>query len=260
MTNGQNKPVALVTGGRQGLGRGAVLALAESGFDIVIVDIVEDERAADTMAAATKKGASTAFFRGDISDLDSHAGLVERVWSAFRRIDCLVNNAGVAARPLADVLDVTVESFDKNLDTNLRGTFFLTQAIAKRMIAMPESPHHRSIVVVTSVAAEFASVTRSQYAMSKAALSAMAKTLAVRLADAGVCVYEIRPGLIRTEMTAGGDPKLNDERIASGRVPIRRWGEPADVGATIASLASGKLSYVTGQVIFVDGGVSVPRY
>jgi NAD(P)-dependent dehydrogenase (short-subunit alcohol dehydrogenase family) len=255
----ERRPVALVTGGRQGLGRGAALALADAGFDLVIVDQVEDERSTATLADLQAKGASAVFCRGDIAEIASHAALIEQAWSAFGGIECLVNNAGIAVRPLTDVLEVQPEAFDRNLAVNLRGTFFLTQAVAKRMLTAPAPCHHRSIVVISSIAAGFASVDRPQYSISKAGLSIMAEIFAVRLAEAGIAVYEIRPGLIRTDMTRSGDVTATDRSVTSGRVPARRWGEPDDVGTTVATLAAGRLPYVTGQTIFVDGGIHISR-
>jgi 3-oxoacyl-[acyl-carrier protein] reductase len=252
-------PVALVTGGRQGLGRGAALALADAGFDLIIVDQHDDQRSAATLKELRAKGGSAAFIKCDIADIGAHTKLVDDAWAISGRLDCLVNNAGVAVRPLVDVLEVSADAFDRNMNVNMRGTFFLTQAVAKRMITAAADQSHRSIITISSIAAAFASVDRPQYSMSKAALSIMSQIFAVRLADAGICVYEIRPGLIRTDMTASGNVGSNDQRIAGGRVPIRRWGEPGDVGTAVATLASGKLPYVTGQTVFVDGGIHISR-
>ena len=258
MTGIGNRPVAAVTGGSQGLGKGAALALGKAGFDVVVVDLTDDAKLQETLAGIRAYGVRAAFVQGDIADLDAQDALVEATWSAFDGIDCLVNNAGVPARPLRDLLEVKVEEFDRNLDINLRGTFFLTQKIAARMIAARRDRFHRSIIVITSIAAGIVSLTRGEYCMSKAGLSMMTKLFAVRLAQDGILVHEIRPGLMRTEMTEGAAQETG-RLIESGFTPVRRWGEPADVGATISALATGAMPFTTGQPIFVDGGLHIHR-
>ena len=258
MGTNSNRPAAVVTGGRQGLGKGAAVALAHAGFDVVIVDLLQDEKLQQTIAEVESRGARAAFVRGDIADLDEQAALVESAWSVFGGIDCLVNNAGVAARPLRDVLEVKAEEFDRNITVNLRGTFFLTQKVASRMIVARRTQFHRSIIVVTSIAAGIVSLTRAEYCMSKAGLSMMTQIFATRLAQEGIHVHEIRPGLMRTEMTEGAAPQTA-ALIDSGFVPMRRWGEPGDIGATVSALATAALPFTTGQSIFVDGGLHIPR-
>lgn len=260
-TSSTTRPVAVVTGGRQGLGLAAVEALASQGFDVAIVDLAAPDDVSEAiLATLAELGAAGRYYPLDISDLEGHQGLVDQVWADFGRLDCLHNNAGIAARPLTDVLDLTPEAFDRAVDVNLRGTFFLSQAVAKSMLA--DTARHtdgiyRSILVVSSIAAEMVSTNRSQYCITKAGVSMLSKVLAVRLAAEGVHVHEIRPGFIRSDMTASAGTTEIDEWIEQGRVPVPRWGRPEDVGQTVASLASGAVPYSTGQPFWVAGGLNV---
>lgn len=255
-TAGETK-VALVTGAGRGIGRAIALALARNGFAVVVNDLPGSVDIGDTIAAAQVQGARVASVPGDISDLGRHGDLVEAAWAAFGRIDCLVNNAGVSVARRGDVLDVTPESYDRVMAINLRGAFFLTQTVARRMIAAP-SDSFRSIITISSMNAETVGVDRAEYCISKTGLSMMTKVFAVRLAGEGIRTYEIRPGVIRTDMTAVARDKY-DRLFAGGGAPISRWGEPGDVGQAVAMLASGALPYSTGEVIHVDGGLSLPR-
>jgi NAD(P)-dependent dehydrogenase (short-subunit alcohol dehydrogenase family) len=255
---GSDAPIALVTGARRGIGQAAALALAASGFDVVVNDLEGDD-AGETLAGIRAAGRRGALAPGDIADLAAQEDLAARAWEAFGRIDCLVNNAGVSVMSRGDLLDVTVESYDRCLDVNLRGPFFLTQKIARRMLAAAPGPHHRSIVTISSISAEVVSINRGEYCISKAGLSMLSKLFAVRLAEAGIGVYEVRPGIIRTDMTAVAAPRL-DALINEGYTPIRRWGEPADVGRAVASLATGALPFSVGQIVYTDGGLAVPRF
>lgn len=239
------KPAALVTGANRGLGRGIALSLQARGFDVVANDL---EPAAEPIAGA-------AFVRGDVADTRQHARMVEEAWTAYGRLDCLVNNAGVMTDVRGDLLELSEKSFDRVLGVNLRGTFFLTQRVAKRMLAT-SSEAFRSIVTVSSVNAFMAGGTRADYSISKAALTMLVKLYAVRLADAGIRCYEIRPGIMRTDMTASVRAQY-DQKIAAGFVPIRRWGEPEDVGRCVAMLAAGELAFSTGEAVHVDGGLHI---
>ena len=253
------RPVAIVTGARRGIGRGCGEALARAGFDIAATDLVLDEASGAAQSAFAMAGADAAFFANDISDIDSHAGLVDAVMARFGRIDCVVNNAGRGAVVRGgDMLDLKPENYDIVMSVNLRGTLFLTQALAKAMIARGETGHPRSIITIGSASAEMASPDRADYCVSKAGLSMAMRNFAVRLAPEGIAVFEVRPGIIRTELTAPV-AKGYDERIANGLVPAGRWGEPADVGDVVAGLASGKFHFATGSVIHVDGGLLIPR-
>ena len=252
------RPLALVTGARRGIGRACGEALARRGFDIAATDLVIDEAAKEAQAAFEAAGARAAFFTHDVSKIDSHASLAASVLERFERLDCLVNNAGRGAVVRGDLLDLAPENFDIVMDVNLRGTLFLTQAVARAMMGLPPDGHPRSIVTITSVSAQMISPDRTEYCVSKAALSMAMKAFAARLAPEGIAVLEVRPGIIRTDMTAPVVGRY-DEAIAAGLVPARRWGEAADIGAAVAALASGQFAFATGSVVAADGGLSLPR-
>ena len=255
------RPVALVTGGRRGIGRGIALELARSGFDVVINDIVEDAAVAETLAGIAASGGRAAFVRGDIAAVEKHEPLVDAIWNALGPLDCVVNNAGVQTRFRGDLLDTPLQSYDRVNDTNARGTFFLTQRIARRIIgeAMPAAAWKRSIIFISSISAVYAAPTQAEYCISKAGVSMTAQLFTLRLAPHGIAVYDVRPGFVHTDMTADATED-KDMRIARGDVPMPRWGEPEDVGRTVAVLASGAIPYATGSVLFVDGGFNVKRF
>jgi NAD(P)-dependent dehydrogenase (short-subunit alcohol dehydrogenase family) len=251
------RPVALVTGGRRGIGQGIAWALADAGFDLVINDLERDADAEATLAGIGERGARGTFVAADIGDLETHARLVDAAWGAFGRLDCLVNNAGVSVLRRGDLLDVALESYDRCLDVNLRAPFFLTQRIARRLLeqAPLQDGPPRSIVSITSVNAEVASVNRGEYCIAKAGVAMLTKLFALRLAPHGIGVFEVRPGIIRTAMTAPSAERY-ERAIAQGLTPIARFGEPADVGRAVATIATGGLPFSAGQVIYVDGGLS----
>jgi NAD(P)-dependent dehydrogenase (short-subunit alcohol dehydrogenase family) len=250
------RPVALVTGGLRGIGFACAEALAGTGFDIFIADLAEHPHQQIETALA-KHGARFAYGRCDIADVASHEMTVDDCLARLGGIDCLVNNAGVGAVVRGDMLSIAPENFDRVMGINLRGTVFLTNTVARAML-QTRSDHARSIVTVTSVSAEMVSAERADYCVSKAALSMWVKNLAVRLAPENVGVFEVRPGIIRTDMTAAVADKY-DRLIAAGLVPSARWGEAGDVAAAVAALASGKLGFATGTVVNVDGALSTPR-
>jgi 3-oxoacyl-[acyl-carrier protein] reductase len=253
------RPLALITGARRGIGRACAEALARAGFDIAATDLVLDDASEAARAAFAVAGADTEFFAHDVSEIGSHATLIDAVTQRFGRLDCLVNNAGRGAVVRGgDLLDLMPQNYDTVMSVNLRGTLFLTQAVAKAMLARGETGHPRSIVTITSASAEMASPDRIDYCVSKAGLSMAMRGFALRLAPEGVAVFEVRPGVIRTDMTASVAGSY-DIRIANGLVPAGRWGEPADVGEAVAGLASGKFNFSTGSVIRVDGGLMIPR-
>ena len=250
------RPAAIVTGGARGIGLACAEALADAGFDILVADLAD--QAGDELATnITKRGAKFAYAQCDIADLAGHTALVDTAIRAFGHVDCLVNNAGVGAVVRGDLLELQPENFDRTLGINLRGTVFLSQAVAKAMLGTP-GDHPKSIITITSVSAEMASPERADYCISKAGLSMWVKTLAVRLAPENIGVFEVRPGIIRTDMTSGVSAKY-DALIDSGLVPAKRWGEASDIGAVVATLAGGKLGFSTGSIINVDGALSVPR-
>ena len=253
------KPVALVTGAGRGIGRGIALALATAGFDLALLDLARDAEAEATLAGVAAAGSAATFVAADIADLEAQRSAIDAAWTATGGIDCLVNNAGVSVAHRGDMLDVSPESFDRVLGINLRGTFFLTQAVARRMVAAGARGHPRSIVTISSSNAEIASPERAEYCIAKAGLAMLTRLLAVRLAGEGIMAYDIRPGLIRTDMTRASQQKY-DRLLAEGFTPIARWGEPDDVARAVTMLARGDLPFVTGEAIHVDGGLHIHRY
>jgi len=252
----QARPLAVVTGARRGIGAGIAIELASRGFDIALTDI-EAAGAEEALAAIESRSARSRMFAFDLADIDRHADVVEQICAWGGPIACLVNNAGIPAARRGDLLDVGPESFDRVLDVNLRGTFFFTQAVARHMLASA-SAHARSIVTVSSVSVEMASVERGEYCLSKAGLGMLTKLFTLRLAPHGIGVFEVRPGVIRTPMTEGVSDTY-DQRIADGLVPMKRWGYPEDVARAVAALAGGQLAFSTGSVVHVDGALSIPR-
>ena len=253
------KPVALVTGAGRGIGRGIALALATAGFDLALLDLARDAEAEATLAGVAAAGAAATFVAADIADLGAQRSAIDAAWTATGGIDCLVNNAGVSVAHRGDMLLVSPESFDRVLGINLRGTFFLTQAVARRMVAAGARGHPRSIVTISSSNAEIASPERAEYCIAKAGLAMLTRLLAVRLAGEGIMAYDIRPGLIRTDMTRASQQKY-DRLLAEGFTPIARWGEPDDVARAVTMLARGDLPFVTGEAIHVDGGLHIHKY
>ena len=253
------RPVALVTGSGQGLGLGSARSLAQAGFDVVVSDIHEESDLSATLEDLRQYGTTIAYRRLDISNLDAHAQVLASIADEFGRFDTLVNNAGIAARPLTDILQLGAEAFDRSVNINLRGTFFLTQAFANLLIERKWTGFdtYRSIIVVSSIAAEMVNTERAQYCVTKAALSMTTKLFADRVAEFGIHVHEVRPGFMQTAMTASAGNTIVDDWIRDGRVPIARWGQPDDVGQAIASLASGALPYMTGQPLWIAGGLNL---
>lgn len=251
--------LAVVTGGSRGIGRGIVRALAGRGFSVVVNFRADVEAAEAACREALDLGAPEArAVRADVADPDGGVPLVEAASAIAGRIDLWVNNAGVAPERRVDLLEATPESWDRVLGTNLRGPFFLTQAVARAMIGQlaAGAVEEPQIVFITSVSARFASVNRGDYCVAKAGLSMVAQLFAARLAGAGIRVYEVRPGLIETDMTRGVHAAY-DERIAGGLVPMNRWGTPEDVGRAVAAIADGAFRYATGAVLDVDGGLGL---
>ena len=249
--------LALVTGARRGIGRAIGLALARAGHDIAFTDVVEDAATAEAERAFEAEGAKACFFKHDVAAVETHAALIRAVEARFGAPQCFVSNAGIGAVVRGDMLDLTAEHFDRVLGVNLRGAAFLSQVAARAMLATP-ADRPRSIVFITSVSAAMVSPERSDYCVSKAGLSMWARALALRLAPENIAVFEVRPGIIRTDMTAGVAGTY-EARIATGLVPAARWGEAEDVGRTVAGLASGAFGFATGSVIACDGGLSVAR-
>jgi 3-oxoacyl-[acyl-carrier protein] reductase len=252
------KQVALVTGAARGIGLGAALALAREGFDVAINSLFDDEELAGAVAKVTALGVRAMGVPFDVSDLSAHAPALERVGAALGPLTTLVNNAGVGVMSRGDPLDVTEASYDRCLAVNTKAMFFLTQAFARRVIGRERRLFH-AIVNVTSSNATAVAEPRSEYAVSKAAAAMASKAWAVRLAREGIHVYDVQPGLIATDMTAAVIDSYR-ARAEAGLTLLPRVGLPEEMGTIIATLASGRLPYTTGQVIAADGGLLVPRF
>lgn len=251
----------MVTGGGRGIGAAIVGALAAAGFDIAIASRESASDAAEVVANVRGLGRRALYCEHDVAEIIRHGELVDRVAGELGQLDCLVNNAGVTSLRRGDMLCLTPESFDRTLGVNLRGTFFLTQMVARAMIAKPtgkEAARYRSIINITSANAEIVGMDRADYCMSKAALSMMSKLFAARLASSQIHVFEVRPGIIRTDMTKPAEAKY-DAFIAQDGVPMQRWGTPQDVATTVATLAEGRLPFATGEIVNVGGGLHIHR-
>ena len=256
----QSKRVALVTGGTRGIGRGIAESLAEAGFNLATNGIRDADRVGDAIHALKQRGAEVLYCRGDVSIADDRQQIVDAIRERFGRLDVLVNNAGVAPYSRTDLLDATEESFVRLMRINLKGPYFLTQLIARWMIEQrqADSTFVGVVVNVSSVSATEASINRGDYCISKAGLAMATQLWAARLAEFDIGVYEVRPGVVRTDMTEGVAEKY-DRLIAEGLTVERRWGKPEDVGRAVAVLARGELTYATGNVISVDGGLTLRR-
>jgi len=259
-TGGLPRRTALVTGGTRGIGLGIARALARDGWDLLL----SGQRAVTDVSPVLDElqgyGARADYVAADISQAAGRAAVVERARTNHGAVNALVNNAGRAPRVRADIIDATEDSFEEVLRTNLQGPYFLTQTIARDMLerTRADAAFRAAIVFVTSVSAEMISPNRGEYCVSKAGLAMAASLFAVRLAPAGIPVYDVRPGIIATDMTAAVK-EVYDRRIADGLVPEGRWGQPDDVGRAVCALLRGDLPYATGSVIHLDGGLSLPR-
>ena len=260
-----NRRVALVTGASRGIGRGIAIELARVGCDVMInyvSNVAAAEEARQETLEAGGGNSRVAICQADVSELNDHRKLLDTTRAEFGRLDFLVNNAGVSPNQRVDLLEATEESFDRLLKINLKGPYFLSQAAARWMIEQKHSnsiaDYSPAIINITSVSAFAASPERGDYCLSKAALAMMTKLYAIRLADEGINVYEIRPGVITTDMTSKVKDKY-DRMIEEGLTPIKRWGTTEDVGRAVAAIASGSLPFSTGEVINVDGGFHLRR-
>lgn len=248
--------VALITGGQQGIGLGIAKALAAEGYGIAIASL-PDAGDASVKDALRVLGPKARYFRHDLGDVARAGEVLVAIEAEMGPVTTFVANAGVPAKLRGDMLDLTSENFDHALGINLRGNFFLAQAVARSMVGR-RSSHYRSMTFITSVSAGMVSVERAEYCISKAGASMMVSLFAARLAPLGIGVFELRPGIIETEMTAGVKDKYS-ARIEAGLVPAGRWGQPADIGKVIVPIATGQMAFATGTVIPVDGGLSIPR-
>ena len=251
---------ALVTGGTRGIGLGIARALAKEHWDLMLGGVRPEADVAGVLDELRQHGGEAHYVAADLATTADRARLVGEIRTRFGVVNALVNNAGRAPTVRADLLEASAASFDALMGTNLTGPYFLTQAIARDQLdrRRADPSFEAAIVFITSVSAEMASINRGDYCVSKAGLSMAARLFAARLADQGVPVYEVRPGIIDTDMTAAVHDAY-DRRIADGLVPERRWGQPDDVGRVVAALVRGDLPYATGTIVNVDGGLSVPR-
>lgn len=251
---------ALITGGTRGIGLGIARALAREGWNLVLCGTRQEADVVDTLAALRQAGGRVTYDAVDVSSPEQRARFAQAIATRYGALNAVVNNAGRAPRQRADILEAREDSFEELIRTNLQGPYFLTQALAREQVKRRESDPSfaAAIVFITSVSAELASINRGEYCLSKAALSMAARLFALRLAPHGIPVYEVRPGIIDTDMTANVR-EAYDRRIADGLVPEGRWGVPEDVGRVVAALLRGDAPYATGSVITVDGGLSLPR-
>jgi NAD(P)-dependent dehydrogenase (short-subunit alcohol dehydrogenase family) len=251
-------PVALVTGGSRGIGRGICLALARAGYAIA-VNYAGNEEAARETQRLLGSGADSLLCKADVGRSDERERLVDEVLARWDRLDLLVNNAGITSAGRRDLLEATDASWDQVLAVNLKGPFFLAQRAAREMIARQGRLRDPAIINISSVSAYSLSVNRGDYCVSKAGLGMVTQLWAARLAQHGIRVYEVRPGIIESDMTAGGREQY-DRLIGDGLTPIRRWGMPEDVGNAVAALATGALPFSTGDAVNIDGGYHLRRF
>jgi 3-oxoacyl-[acyl-carrier protein] reductase len=247
--------VAIVTGGSRGIGRGVAVALGRENWTVVVNYAANAAAAEGTVSSIEKAGGRALALKADISAAADRRRLVQETATQFGRIDLLVNNAGVAPNVRADILEAGEDSFDRLININLKGPYFLTQLAALQMI---QQGGGGTIITVSSISAYTASTNRGDYCITKAGLSMMTALYAARLAEYGINVYEIRPGVIATDMTGPVKEKY-DKLIAEGMTPIKRWGQPEDIGKAVVAIAAGWLPFSTGEVINVDGGFHLRR-
>lgn len=254
------KPVALITGGTRGIGLGIAKKLASEGYDLAVNGVREESAVSAVLEELRASGQRVVYCQGDVSDLASHATILEAAVSELGQVNVLVNNAGVAPKVRADVLEMGEESWDRVLGINLKGNVFLAQRLANYFLTQrKETPDFEaSIVNINSVSATMVSVNRGDYCVSKAGLAMATQLFAVRLGPEGIPVYEVRPGVTRSDMTAGVQAKY-DQLIADGLCPQPRWGEPEDVAKAVYALVKGDFAYSSGHVFHVDGGMTISR-
>ena len=254
------KPVALITGGSRGIGFGIAQRLAAAGYDLAINGVRDAAAVHDNLQELEAAGAKVLYCQANIADADARKQMLQQVRNFFGRLDVLVNNAGIAPKERKDILEASEESFALLIRTNLQGPYFLTQSVANWMIEQRNERKEFSgcIVNISSVSATVASVNRGEYCVAKAGVSMMTQLFATRLGEYDIPVYEVRPGIIRSDMTAGVTDKY-DKLISNGLTIQKRWGTPEDVGKAVLAIASGLLPYSTGQVVMVDGGMTLGR-
>ncbi len=258
-------PVVLITGASRGLGRGIAVETAKLGYSVAI-NYASNAKAADETVALCKSHANNpqqrfAAIQANVGIQQERIRLIEQTLKEFRRVDALVNNAGMGPRVRVDITETTEESFDEVLNINLRGAFFLTQSVARYWIQnkiLPAIPSGFKVIFISSISADTVSLNRPEYCISKAGLTMVSQLWAARLAELGVQVLELRPGIMATDMTRGVKEKY-DKLLAEGIIPQHRWGTPEDVGLAVGAILSGKFPFTTGEVIHIDGGFHLRR-
>ena len=254
------KQTAFITGGTRGIGLGIARELASRDYDLALNGMRPDEQVQEVVTQLREGGAEVIYYRGNVADADDRKQMWTQIMEQFGRLNLLVNNAGMGPRDRRDILETTEESYHEVMNVNLTGPYFISQLAANHMIEekRKDADFKAAIINISSISATMASVNRGEYCISKAGMSMMTRLFAVRLGEYDIPVYEVRPGIIETDMTAGVKEKY-DNLIEGGLTIQKRWGKPEDVGRAVASLASGDLSYSTGQVIMVDGGLTLGR-
>ena len=255
-----SNPVALVTGASRGIGRAIALELAGAGYEIVVNYVARQDAADETAALITEQGREALLAQADISSSDDRESLLESIREKFGRIDVLVNNAALAPRERVDLLESSEEHYDRTLDVNLKGPFFLTQSVAGWMVEERQADPGRKLYIVniSSLSEYTSSVLRGDYCLAKAGLGMLTSLFADRLGEHNIPVNEIRPGIIATDMTAGAKEKY-DKLFAEGLTPFRRWGQPEDVARAVRALVGGDFDFATGSAIDLDGGFHLHR-
>ncbi|MGW8316785.1 MAG: 3-ketoacyl-ACP reductase [Bacteroidales bacterium] len=254
------KKTALITGGSRGIGLGIARELAAQGYSLAINGRREEQEVQNILEELKKKAPGVIYCRGDIASRSDRDRIFNEVMDAYGMINVLVNNAGIPPSERKDLLEMTEESYDMVMDTNLKGPLFLTRTVARHMIGWKnqKSDFQACIINISSISATVASVNRGEYCISKAGMGMMTRLYATRLGEVDIPVFEIRPGVVETDMTFGVKEKY--DRLIDGELSIqKRWGKPEDVGKVVSSLVSGNFAYSTGQVIMVDGGITIQR-
>ena len=255
-----SSPVALVTGASRGIGRAIAVELASAGYDIMVNYVARQDAAEETASLVTAKGREALLAQADISSSDDRESMLESIREKFGRIDVLVNNAALAPRERVDLLESSEEHYDRTLDVNLKGPFFLTRSVANWMVEerLADPGRKLYIVNISSLSEYTSSVLRGDYCLAKAGLGMLTSLFADRLGEHNIPVNEIRPGIIATDMTAGAKEKY-DKLFAEGLTPFKRWGQPEDVARAVRALVGGDFDFATGSAIDLDGGFHLHR-
>jgi 3-oxoacyl-[acyl-carrier protein] reductase len=254
------KKIAFITGGTRGIGLGIAKELGKAGFDLALNGVREESAVKPVLDELSTLGIRVIYLRGDVSKSEDRQSMIDSLLDQYGKINVLVNNAGIAPPERKDILEATEENFEYVLNVNLQGPYFLTQLVANKMIEIKKQlpDEFFCIINVSSVSATFASVNRGEYCISKAGIAMATKLWASRLGEFGIPVYEIQPGVIRTDMTSAVQEKY-DRLFRNGMAIQQRWGTPKDVGKVAAAMATGSMPYSTGQVVLVDGGMNIQR-